>query len=122
MASQCDRFTIRAPSFGLSTTVDIVRCILRDGSTSFDFMRAARDFAIDVGTLSQSSRHFYTSNYNFQAWFSLVKLQNVILKVSNFKEESIGQSNISDWSTLIPRNSLAGCAILEVVVDPKVEK
>ena len=55
-----------------NATIDFVHCILGDGLTSFDFTRATH-------TLSQSGCHFYTSSYNFQAWLSLVKLQNVML-------------------------------------------
>ena len=106
--------TIHALSFSSNATVDVARCILRDGLTSFDFICATH-------TLSQSSCHFSTLNYNFRAWFSFVKLHNTILVL---KKRTMNRSvkYFSNWSTLIVRNSLATCTILEVVVDPKVGK
>ena len=53
--------------------------------------RAPHNFAIDMGTLTQSIHHFYTSKYDFRAWFSLVKLQNVILILQKKINQSVSQ-------------------------------
>ena len=97
----------RVPSFRSNVIVHLARCILGDGLTSFDFMHAACNFTIDIGTLAQSSHHFCTLNYNFWAWFSLVKLQNVI---PILQRRTIIRSvkYFFNWLTNIPWNSLLG--------------
>ena len=76
--------------------------------------------SFDFPCSTQTSCHFYTSNYNtFEHGF---RLWSCRMSFSYFKEQSIGQSNISSIGRLILWNTLAASAILEihVAVDPKV--
>ena len=82
------RFTIHGPSFGSNATDDF-NSVLH--SASGKWVDKFLFYARHTYTLSQTSCHFYTSKYNFRAWFSFVKLQNVILYTSKNNNQSVTQ-------------------------------